>query len=338
MDARIGRDFTNLITFEFLEPELKEKFVKGELSVSDMDAIAQIRVKKNVVRQIELAKETGLNHVELDGGIPNPYLNMDEDEINKIVKSAEKHDVTLSLHLPYTFIAESTCAFQEEDRVVAVEYMKRYLDFANRIGCIGAIMHVGSIPYYQADKEYLKIMEAQAVKSLIELASYSTKISDGRMKLHLENNTRWDVALVTLEECLPVLEKVRDSGADIKFCFDLAHEFTLKETIDEIPKNPELRYNDVPAEYLSGIQIGDFIPETRLFHPLLFREEGRMKAENWKNAFKILIKKGVEFIVVETAVRERIDMINGLELQAMEARWIRSVFDRAIKELSEQRI
>lgn len=326
---RLGRDFTNLLEYEYLTAEQRGLFQEGKLSVADMDATVQIQIKRDISRQVAVAKETGLEHVELDGGIPNPYLSMSAAELKRARQEAEKKDITLSIHLPYTFVAESTCSFQEEDRQTAVAYMKRYLDFAGDLGCLGAVMHIGSIPYYQAGPEYLRIMDEMAAKSLIELGRYAEK---KKIVLHMENNTKWDVVHVKPEDSYPLFKKVRAAGVDVKYCFDLAHTFTLCKTSDEIPRSPEEAYEKVPDDLYCGIQIGDYIPEKQLFHPPIHREEGVLKRANWLNAFRILKKKGAKYVVIESAVREKEDMVKGFELQAAEARWMRAIWDEAFKD------
>lgn len=325
---RLGRDFTNLLEYEYLTPDDREAFLAGKLAVPDMDATVQIKVKADVARQCQVAAETGLQHVELDGGIPNPYLSLTEDHIKKSKEAAEKYDITLSMHLPYTFISSATCGFQEEDRQAAVSYLKRYLDVAAQLGCKFTVMHPGQIPFYQAVGRYLEISNQMLLASLTDLGEYSDKKN---MPLHMENNTFWDGRLYMADECLPIFEQVRKRGVNIKFCFDLAHEFTGFKTLDEIPAHPEERYHAVPKELYMGVQIGDFIPEGRNFHPLMHRQLGRLKRENLVNMFRIFKGKGVQYVVIESAVRERDDLTHAFELQAEEAKFVREAFDEAVR-------
>ncbi|OGH55844.1 MAG: hypothetical protein A3G34_00295 [Candidatus Lindowbacteria bacterium RIFCSPLOWO2_12_FULL_62_27] len=324
---RLGRDFTNLLEYEYLSPEDREAFLAGKLTVSDMDATVQIKVKADIARQCQVAAETGLQHVELDGGIPNPYLSLTREDLRKARVAAEKHEITLSMHLPYTFVSAATCGFQEEDRRTAVDYLKRYLDVAAELGCRFTVMHPGQIPFYQAVGRYLEISNRALVATLTELGEHSDKKN---MPLHMENNTFWDGRLYTADECLPIFEEVRRRGVNLKFCFDLAHEFTGFKTLAEIPETPEERYRIVPNDLYLGIQIGDFIPEGRLFHPPMHRLCGRLKREHLVRMFRIFREKGVQYVVIESAVREREDLIHAFELQAEEARFVRDVFNEAM--------
>ncbi|MFB6356549.1 MAG: sugar phosphate isomerase/epimerase family protein [bacterium] len=322
---RLGRNFTNLLEYEMLSEEEQNEFDEGDLSVADMDARVGNRIKRDVERQLEEANQEGLRHVELDAGIPNPYLEMEDDELESARQLSNELDVTLSLHLPYTFVANSTCSFQEEDRATACEYMKRYIDVADKLGCDYCVMHPGSIPYYQAEGTYLDIMEQSLIKSLKELGAYC---EDRDMLLHLENNTQWDVGFVTKQEVVPVLQEVRDSGVDVRFCFDLAHIFTQVETSDEIPEPPEKLYRDLPEDLLHALHIGDYVPEEELFHPPIHRERGKLKRKNFENMAEIFEEKGIEVVIIETAVRERDDLRNGRQLMQEETEFLADIFNR----------
>ena len=80
---KIGRNFTNMLETSFLSDKERELFRKGKLPVHDMDARVQVRAKKDIINQLKVGKEIGLTHIELDGGIPNPFLEMSDEEIKK---------------------------------------------------------------------------------------------------------------------------------------------------------------------------------------------------------------------------------------------------------------
>ncbi len=322
---RLGRNFTNLLEYEYLTEDEKDKFLEGDLKVADMDALAQSRFKKDLVRQIEVADEVDLRHVEIDGGIPNPYLDMSDEELARAREVSEERDVTLSLHLPYTFVADSTCSFQEEDRQLACDYLKKYIDVADKLGCTYCVMHPGTVPFYQAEGKYLDIMEDMLIRSLKDLGAYC---NDKDMLLHLENNTAFDVGFVTTDEIYPVMDEVRSEGIDVRLCFDLAHTFTQVDSSDEIPDPPEKAYRDLPEDLLYSLHIGDYVPEDQLFHPPIHQERGKMKKENFENMAEIFENKGVEVVIIETAVRDREDLINGYDIMAEETAFLSDIFNR----------
>ncbi len=322
---RLGRNFTNLMEFEYLTEDEKEKFLNDELKVADMDALAQGRFKKDIKRQVDAAVDVGLKHIELDGGIPNPYLQMSKQELEDAGKYAAKNDITLSMHLPYTFVADCTCCFQEEDRQTACDYLKKYIDVSEILGCTYCVMHPGSVPFYQAEGKYLDIMNEMLVRSLKDLGAYCMEKD---ILLHMENNTKFDVGFVTQEEIYPILNEVRDDGIDVRFCFDLAHTFTLVETSDEIPDPPEKIYEDIPSELLFSLHVGDYVPEETLFHPPIHEERGKMKKKNFENMARIFEEKGVEVVIIETAVRDKEDLINGYDIMAEETAFLADIFNR----------
>jgi len=329
LKMRLGRDWTNLLEYDYMDEKSKKKFLAGKLTVADMDATFQIKFKADIKRQVDKCIESGLNHVELDGGIPNPYLKIKADQLQEFKEYAASKDVTLSMHLPYTFTVEGTCGFQEADRKAAVKMQKKYIDAASKLGCKFAVMHPGSIPFYQATGKYLEISNKMLKKSLLELSKYA---ADKNVFLHLENNTKFDATLITPEDCLKMLEGVWSKGGQIKFCFDLAHTFTQCERTEDIPLPVEKEYEKIPDKYFYGIHIGDYVPEKKLFHPPINKEDGLIKRDTWKNIFRIFKRKGVKFIVIETAVREKDDLINGDKIQKDEASYVKKILDEVLAE------
>lgn len=326
---RLGRNFTNLLEYDYMPDKDKARFRDGKLNVADMDAVYQEKFKADIKRQVDAAIECGMQHVELDGGIPNPFLKMKAAERAAARDYAKAKDITLSLHLPYTFTAIGTCGFQEEDRKAACKMMKRYIDFAADLGCVSCVMHPGSIPYYQATGKYLERSDKLLLKSLVELGKYA---KEKGIKLHMENNTKWDPTHVRPSETLPLLEKVAARGVEIFYCFDLAHTFTLASKTEDIPRPPEKPYDEIPDKYYNEIHIGDFVPEKTLFHPPLHMNAGLLKEEDWKRIFRIFKRKGVQTVVVETAVREKDDLINGRQIMLDESRYIKAIFDAVMAE------
>lgn len=326
---RLGRNFTNLLEFEYMPEKEQARFRAGKLAVPDMDAVYQEKFKADIKGQVDAAIACGMTHVELDGGIPNPFLKMKTDERAAAAAYARAKDITLSYHLPYTFTAIGTCGFQEEDRKAACKMLKRCLDFAAELGCVSAVMHPGSIPFYQAGERYLERSNKNLFKSLVELGRYA---AEKKVILHIENNTKWDTAHVRPEETLPLLEKVAAKGVDVKYCFDLAHTFTLAAKTEDIPLPPEQAYEAIPDKFYHEIHIGDFVPEKVLFHPPLHRNAGLLREDDWRRIFRIFKRKGVQLVIIETAVREREEMINGRQIMLDESAYIKAIFDGVMKE------
>ena len=319
---RIGRDFTNLLNASFLTEDEKKQLKAGTLTVADMDAKVQNKAKKDIINQVKVASEVSLDHVELDGGIPNPYLQMPSSEISEAKKEAEKRNITLSFHLPYTYIGSAVCAFQKEDREMAVDLLKRYIDFAAKLKCINVIMHPGSVPFYQAVGLYRKLLRENLIRSLKELVPYTQKKG---IMFHLENNTAFDSILVDVEECLEILETIDPKGKNVKFCFDIGHWFTRADFGKQVPNPPEQAMEIIPDKYISQVHLNDYIPVVKKFHPPLHYQDGLLKKENLKKLFEIFRKKKVEIVVMETAVREVDELLNTRELMEKEAEYVREV-------------
>ncbi|KXB04404.1 hypothetical protein AKJ48_02675 [candidate division MSBL1 archaeon SCGC-AAA261O19] len=103
---RLGRNFTNLLYPDYLNEDNREKVLAGEMAVHDMDALVQVKEKADISGQIRAAEEMGVDHVELDGAVPNPYLEFTEKQKGEAKDAEASSDVTLSFHLPYTYVAD----------------------------------------------------------------------------------------------------------------------------------------------------------------------------------------------------------------------------------------
>jgi sugar phosphate isomerase/epimerase len=332
---RIGRNFTNMLETSFLNVVERKKFKNGELPVYNMDARVQIRAKRDIINQLKVGKDIGLTHIELDGGVPNPYLEMSDTEINKAKEYAESAGMTMSFHLPYTYVGAATIGFQESDRKIACDLQKRYMDIAAKLGCISVVMHPGSVPFYQAMGEYLVMLRESLVKTLIDLYPYA---KEKGLIFHLENNTAFDSYGVENKDVIDIISEVNKSeGMDIKYCFDIGHWLTIGlpqfQGLDAIPSPPEKIAEEIPADMLYQVHLNDFYinPDPKgtppfKFHPPLHKEVGFLKKENLKNLAKIFKDKGVEIVVVETAVREIEDLLNAKNIIANETEYLNEIF------------
>ncbi len=324
---KIGRDFTNLLNTSFLSEKERNDLKSGALAVADMDARVQIKAKSDIINQIKVAKETGLDHIELDGGVPNPYLEIPKEKLEEAREFARKNNITISFHLPYTFVAAATASFQESDRKAAVELLKKYIDVAEILGCNNTNMHPGAVPFYQAIGEYKNIVKTSVTKSLQELAPYAE--SKG-LVFHLENNTAFDSICFEVAECLEMIDTANKKfNTKIKFCFDIGHWFTRADIGLKIPEPPEDIVKEIPQDYLSQIHLNDYIPVVKKFHPPLHYEKGLLKKGNLIRLVKMLKEKGAELIVVETAVREVDELLNARALMDEESKFLREILKSA---------
>ncbi len=325
---KLGRNFTNMLETTYLSDAEKEDLKAGKLSVPDMDATVQGKSKADITGQIDVIKNIGLNHIELDGGVPNPFLAMSDEDVTKAKKYAEEKGVSISVHLPYTFVAQSVVTFQEEDRIAACSIMKRYIDFAQKIGACLVNMHPGSVPFYQATGKYLDLANESLRKSTIELAAYC---KEKGLLMHVENNTAFDTIGVENDDMLALMKDVRSDGLDVKYCFDIGHWFTRalpqfgkKSLADPV----ESIIETIPAEMLYEVHLNDFVidGDKFKFHPPLHREQGFLKRSNLENINKIFKEKGVEVVVVETAVRDMDDLLNGIDVLKEESAYLAEIF------------
>lgn len=320
---RLGRDFTNLLYFDYLSDVEKRKLESGELTVADADAIAQLAAKADILGQVAVAKSLGLDHVELDGAVPNPYLNFNDEQKSRAREAASAKGISLSFHLPYTYVGAAVCSPENYDREASVELHKRYLGFASEIGCKYAILHPGFIPFYHATGRYLEQARAALVKSLIELGEFS---SSKGIDLHLENNTAFDLIFFEPADICDIVEEVRKSGVKIYFCFDIGHWLTRADIGKPIPKPPERIIEAIPPGVSKEFHLNDYIPRKRIFHPPLNEGVGVLKRKNLERYAELVSGKGVELIVVETAIRAREQVMRRKEVLKEETEYIQAIF------------
>jgi sugar phosphate isomerase/epimerase len=320
---KLGRDFTNLLYSNYLNDEDRKKLLSGELGVADVDAMVQPKAKGDISGQVEVAKEWGLDHVELDGAVPNPYLEFSEDQKREAREAADSSGITLSFHLPYTYVAASMCAPYEQDRRAAEELQKRYVKFAAEIGCKYCNTHPGVVPFYHATGKYFEKVRANLIKTLVELGRLA---SDNGIAFHLENNTAFDSVFVEPEDLISLVRDVRQQGVDIYFNFDIGHWFTRADAGKDIPNPPEAVMDKIPGELVKELHLNDYIPGKKIFHPPLHEQSGQLKRENLERYAEMVKRMGAELIVVETAFRTKEQVEHRDEIVREETEYLRSLF------------
>ncbi|MDI6820475.1 MAG: sugar phosphate isomerase/epimerase family protein [Candidatus Hodarchaeaceae archaeon] len=320
---RLGRNFTNLLYFDYLSDDDKRKFEAGGLNVADMDATVQMIAKGDIVRQVLAAKAYSIDHIEFDGAVPNPYLTFTQEDKQRAKNIAHENGITLSLHLPYSYVGASLCAPDEVDRQAASDLQKRYIEFASDLGCKCCVLHPGIAPFHHANGKYLEQVRNSLIKSLLELATFA---ADRGIELHLENNTVFERVFVELSEICEVLEEVRGNGAAVYFCFDIGHWLTRADVGMRIPSQPERILEGMPDGMFKELHLNDYVPGKRIFHPPLHEGIGLLRHENLKRYAELVSKKGVELIVVETAAGTKEQVMQRDKILREETEYLRSIF------------
>ncbi len=328
---KIGRDFTNLLNWVYLTDEERDFLSKGKILVSDIDARIQIQAKKDVFNQIEFAKKFGIKHIELDGGIPNPFLEMSSHQCEDIKKFAEDNNITLSFHVPYTFVASAVVSFQEEDRKLAVDLIKKYIDVSKKLGCINVNMHPGAVPFYQTTGKYYEIAIRNITTSLLELVPYT---EEKGILFHIENNTTSDGILYEIDDCLKIIKAINSEGHNVKFCIDICHWLTREEIGIEVSTSPENIIDQIPEEFLSGAQVhlSNYVSVTKEFHLPLHYQNGLLKRDNLIRLLKKFKEKKVAIVILETAVREINELLNAEKIIFEEQSYLNNILKEAEKE------
>lgn len=320
----LGRNFTNLLYFNYLSDDEVQKLISGDIEPSDVDALVQIEAKRDIIGQIEAAEEWDLDHVELDGAVPNPYLDFDEEQKQKVREKLNQSEVSLSLHLPYTYVASCLCAPMDRDRKIASDLLKRYIDFANEIDCKYVNAHPGSVPFYHSEGKYRDRVRDNLIKSLIELGGLA---SDNGISFHIENNVASHMVFVEPEDLIEAVEEVRSEGVDVFFNFDIGHWFTRANFGKEIPTPPEDVIKKLPEDMVKELHLNDYIPEERVFHPPLHDQSGLLLRSNIERYAELVEEKGAELIVVETAFRDLEQIKNRDKVIREETDYLKEIFE-----------
>ncbi len=320
---KLGRDFTNLLYFDYLGKEEEQNLRDGKIGVHDVDALVQEIAKADIAGQVAVAKKIGINHVELDGAVPNPYLSFTKEQKEQAKSAAKKANIDLSFHLPYTYVGGSTCAPHEVDRAAAVELQKKYITFASEIGCNYINMHPGVVPFYHAMGKYFDLIRNSLVKSLIELGEVA---KSEKVILHLENNTAFDGCFYEPDELVSVVEEVRGQGIELYFNLDIGHWFTRADVGKPLPNPPEDIVKEIPDGMFKEIHLNDYVPGKRIFHPPLHTQVGPLKSQNLVRLADMLKEKGAELILLETAFREKEQVLDRENIMKDEAQYVKTIF------------
>jgi len=320
---RLGRDYTNFLVYDYLSEDEKRMVASGQIDLASMNAIAFKKAKVDVERSIELTRELGFSHVELDADAPSPYLELDAQRKREIQDSAKSHDVTLSLHLPYSYISGSTCCPQEADRAIAVELHKRYIEFARDIGAKYVNMHPGSMPPYQTVGRHRDRAQEALIKSVVELGKLA---SDFGLALHLENNTAFAGIFFEPEECVDVVREAREKGTDVYFNFDIGHWLTRAAIGKPIPEPPESVLEPLPPDMLKELHLNDYMVDERRHHPPLHLGLGFFKLGNFEHYARLVKRKKVEVVVLETALQDVEQVLDRERILSEESKFIKEAF------------
>jgi sugar phosphate isomerase/epimerase len=311
------------LVFEHLDEREKHALRSGELDLASMNALALEKTKREVGSQIEVIKELGMDHIELDTDPPNPYVGLEADERKRIKEMSESAGVTFSVHLPYSYVGGSICAPQESDRTVAVELHKRCVQFAADVGARYVNVHPGSVPFYHGLGKYKELIHDALFKSLLELGKMTTDLG---IYLHLENNTAFDGIYNEVEDCVSIIRELREKDVDIYFNLDIGHWFTRADVGSQIPDPPENIMDELPQAYAKELHLNDYVPGKKMFHPPMHLEWGLLKRENLKRYAELVKRKGVEVIVLETALKTPEQVVNWREFLREETMYVKSIF------------
>jgi sugar phosphate isomerase/epimerase len=311
------------LVINYLGGTEKRALEEGNLDLASVNAIGLERAKLDVEHQIEVTRELGLNHIELDTDTPNPYLNLSDEAKRRVREAGESSGITFSVHLPYSYVGGALCSPQESDRRLAVELHKRCIRFAADIGAKYVNVHPGSAPFYHRVGKYRDSIHAALLRSLLEMGELAGSLG---LDLHLENNTAFDGIYSEVGDCLSIIRELRERGLGVYFNLDIGHWFTRADVGSEVPEPPEKIMDEIPSDYVKELHLNDYVPGKKMFHPPLHLEWGLLKRGSLEGYAEIIRRKGAEVIVLETALKTPEQLVNWRELLRKETRYVKEIF------------
>ena len=323
--VKLGRNYTNCLIFDYLDKSEQPAVDKGELDLASICMLALSRAKQDIERQIKVTRELGMGHVELDAAPPNPYLDFNAQRRQAIREVAQAHEVNLSINLSSSHEVESSVfGPQEDNRVTAVDLHKRCIQFAADVGAKYVNMHPGSAPIHPELKESTRLIHDSLLRSLVELGKFA---GDLGLALHLENNTAFEGVYSEVEDCLAIIKEARAQGAEVYFNFDIGNWLTRAYFAKKIPDPPEKVLELIPPDFLKELHLNDYALDEKMLNPPLHLGWGLLQRGNLQRYARLVKRKGVETVVLETTLKNIAQVLDHEELLKQESEYVRDIFE-----------
>lgn len=167
----------------------------------------------------EYAEQNDLRHIEINLSQNHSSLeSFDSARIKNLRSNAEKHNVTLSIHLPFKVnIGDIIRVIRNEN----VSYLKKCIELANEIGTTHITVHIGNFYWFPVEK----VMRKKALDRFIK-----------HLKRILELSEKKNVT-IALENVVPIphgseFYLLGDNIEDFNFIFNAVNSEHLKFCLD----------------------------------------------------------------------------------------------------------
>jgi len=323
--VRLGRDFTNQLSYHFCKPEEKKQADddnKNGVWYPDILATGVQRQKVALGSQLDVIAALKMHHLELDLNPKQPYDKMlqSHPEVFAAFRTkAAEMDISVSTHLSYAYVTASVCAPQAYHRAAGLVTIKREIDIAAALGSKHVVMHGGTIPWWEDNPGNQMYLSQGLTDTLVQAGRYA---EEKGIILHLENNVVVDSCFYKIEDCMDVIDAVQKQGVNVLFNFDVGHFMTCADKGMDISALETILEDERVAKYSTGIQhlngyipqekdeAGNIKPGTGRYHPLLHKEESPLKVPNIKNHARLNREIGTFAVTVESAASGYKDMID----------------------------
>lgn len=321
---KLGRNFTNTLIADVLDEDSRKKVISGEIDMFSLNGMGLLKFKNSVIYQLESIKKLGLDWLELDCDIPNPYLSYTDEQCSEILNKSQELEIDISIHLSYSGIGKEISSVQAYERNLVVGLHQKYLDFGQKVGAKACTIHPGTAPFYFLSPVWMKQIESSIIKSLEVLVAYA---NEKGMKFHLENNVSFDNIYYENEDLIDIVSKLRDKGQEIYYNFDIGHWFTRAEKGKEIPDTFLDEMKKIPAEFVYELHLNDYVPKKIIFHPPLLETPGFLTEDKLKEYFEILKTLKPDVVVLETAFKTKEQVAEGWNLLEAETKYIKGFIE-----------
>jgi hypothetical protein len=204
--VRIGRNFQDCLLAESLSEAEREGIARGQLPLAEASGVLRGKVHTDVVRQIRVAADMGLQHVEAQQSKPGLFAAFEPGHLFAMRETARIYGVSLSMHL-----AEESAAAFLSPGAAGFENLKKEIDAFKILGC-ECVVVLCPPDFYRG----VRAIEDWQVplKSIQEVSQYALERGlDLRLELPLPNSAEgWRLLEVVEERFSPL--KVAPSVAE----------------------------------------------------------------------------------------------------------------------------
>ncbi len=305
---KIGRNFQDCLLAEYLSPEEKSGIAARQMTLSDAARTLRQKVHTDVARQVRVAADMGLQHVELEQNEHGLFSVYGPDALFAMRETAKIYGVTLSIHL-------SGPAAELFLRPIAADVLKKEIDAFKVLGC-GAMVVMAPSHFFDGIED--PTVWKMRLEPLQASAQYA---ADRGLTCFLELPLRPDGLL---ERLAPFREASNALGAAVRLSTHSAVKGFLEKASDGLP----LLYRYIRVSPMAEVSPGG----------LLTHQAGKdWPAASLEGLVKSCLDRGAELLVFSGNIIEARDMVEYRDVLAKESEALRTALEKVASPFSPRR-